>query len=345
MMISKTIDIVNWINIDEKLYFKSYRSVPGLFCYDILLKKLSIIAEPDEIYRSWQKYGYSSGVGRVNKYVVFAPYYAKKFIVLNTENLEVLSFDSRRAAVYVDAVEYNDKLFVFAEKITDSVVFDSRTFLFEYPFSSQFLSIGISSAGCSNRKGTKVTIPIQEKDCIAEIDLESYDVNIRILGELNIDYNIIIPCGDGYILTGNKSLINIWDGNDKVETLELEQRWLRPQTIQWPDLFCGAILKDDKVFLCPHNYKMLTALNLTTRKIEYLYEMGEKEHANMNELPEGLLLSVVEDDNSKRNCLFSYDGKVSNCTEFDFRDEFKLSGANIEYSRRALQYFIDDLIS
>ena len=344
-MICKAIDIVNWINVDDKLYFKSYRGMPGLFCYDISLKKLSIVAEPREVYHDWKKYGYSTGVGKVNKYVVFAPYYAKKFIVLNTENMEVLCFENQKSDLYVNSVEYDDKLIIFANKIEDSVIFDSKSLSFKYPFSHQVSSINIRSAGCINRKGSKVVISTERKDCVAEIDLESCTVNIRPLSEQNIIYNMVISWGDNYILTGDRPLLVLWNGNDKVEILKLDQQWMRPKVIPWPDLFSGAVIKDTKAYLCPHNYKMLTSLDLEKKEIEYLYEIEEKEHANINELPKGLLLSIVENEHPKRNCLYRYDGKVENCTEFDFRDEFKLSGAGIEYSRKALQYFIDDLIS
>mgnify|MGYP007098663545 CR=1 FL=1 len=343
-MIHKTIDIVSWVNINNKLYFKSYRGMPGLFCYDILYKKLELIKEPAEVYRSWEKYGYSTGIGSINKYVVFAPHNAKKFIVLNTESMEILSFDKKRLAVYTASVEYDGKLIIFAKKLSDSVVFDSRSLLFEYPFSSQPSSIETRLVGCVKRKGKRVILSTQHKDCVAEIDLESYCVNIRFLKELDIVYNMVILCGDNYILTGDKPLLVIWDGTAKTETLKLDSSWMRPQTIPWPDLFFGAVIKEEKAFFCPQNYKMLTCFDLTTKKIEYLYEMEEKEHACMNELPEGLLLSIIEEDSPKRNCLYRYDGRAEDCTIFDFKDEFKLSGASIEYSRKALQYFIDDLI-
>lgn len=342
MINNKTLDITSGVTVKNKLYFKTYRAAPGLYCYDMLTKNLQVIEEPLEINAAWDKYSYN-GAEKVDKYILFIPYFGKHFIFLNIENNQVIYFQKEKNAIYYTAVEFEKKVFVFSEKIEDTIVFDLNDFSHSYPFESQSYRIKLSCAQVGMTE-SKVIISTEEPDCIAEIDLNICSVCYKDIEKRGVHYNLVIPYEDGFILTGDQQVILLWDGEENCKFINLVEEGAR-QEIPWKALFTNAVVVNDKVYFGPFNYKSLVSLDLKKMIVDYLYEMQGQEMASLIEMDKSLLLSVIEDDMPKKNMIYKYDGSMDDYNRLELNERFKFPGAQKEYSNVALKYFIEDILN
>lgn len=338
---NNVLDMTTGITVKDKLYFKTYRAFPGLYCYDILQKKMYVIDEPRELNASWKRYSYN-GASKADKYIIFIPYYGNYFIFLNTENNEILYFEKKKNSVYYDAAEYEQRVFVFADRIENIIVFDLKNFSYYYPFEKQSFSVLLLCAKAGVKEST-VIITTEKADYIAEIDLKLCRVHYKNIKERGIHYNIVITYKDGYILAGDKPTILLWDGKENYQYIDLEEKWIRHDEIAWKMLFTNAIILNKKVYFGPLNYKKMVSLDLENMQVEYCYEVQKNEIASLIKIGNEILLSSIEDDEPRRNQIYTEGGKIIEGTAFEMNDSIKLSGSEMEYSGKALKYFLEDI--
>jgi len=338
---NKVLDIPAGITVGDKFYFKTYRATLGLYCYNMSQKKLQIIEEPKELNAAWERYSYCGAI-KADRYIVFIPYFGKHFVFLNTENDQVLYFKKCKNSVYYTAVEYEKKVFVFSEKIEDTVVFELNDFSYSYPFEGQSSETKLLGGINVGIKNSKVILTTDKPDCVAQVDLELCSVEYKMLENRGMFYNLVVPYKEGYILTGDQPVILLWDGMKKYRYVSLE-KWVRQEKIPWKHFFTNALTHNNKVYFGPLNYKKFISLDLDNMQVEYLYEMQYKEISYLSEMCDGILLSIVEDDEPKRNCIYTDNGSVFDCNAFELNDSFKFSGSQKEYSRVALRFFLEDV--
>ena len=341
--LNQAIDITAGITVGSKFYFKTFLASMGLFCYDILQQKLQIIEEPRELNEAWVKYSYY-GAMKADKYILFIPYFGKYFVFFDTENDNVIYFERERNSVYFTAIEYKEKVFVFSEKIADIIVFELGDFSHFYPFEGRSFDINLMDNLNIARKESKVVLPTQKEDCIVEIDLDLYSVEFKNLEKHGMIYNIVISYEGGYILTGDRPLILLWDGMNNYRDINIGNEWIRYEKNSWRPLFTNAVIDNSKIYFGAWSYKKFISLDLRNMRIDYLYEMSNKEISYLSKMDDELLLSIVEEDNPKRNCIYTAQAGVVGFNKLKMSDSFRFSGAKREYSRSALTFFIDDVV-
>lgn len=338
------LDITTGITVGNKFYFKTFLASMGLYCYDMLQQKLQIIEEPRELNEAWVKYSYYGAI-KADKYILFIPYFGKYFVFFDPESGKVFYFEKERNSYYFTAIVYEKKIFVFSDIITDIIVFELDDFSHFYPFEGQVSAINLMDTLNVAKKGSKVVLPTQKEDCVVEIDLNLYSVNYKELERRGIVYNIVLSYEDGYLLTGNQPVILLWDGMNHYREINIGETWIRHETILWKQLFTNAMIRNNKVYFGAWNYKKLISLDLRNMYIDYLYEMSHKEISYLSKMGDELLISIVEDDNPKRNCIYTGQAGVVDFHQLKMRDSFKFPGAKKEYSRSALHFFIEDVVS
>lgn len=331
---NQALDITAGITVGSKFYFKPYRASMGLYCYDMLQQKLQIIEEPRELNEAWVKYSYY-GAMKADKYILFIPYFGKYFVFLDTESDKVIYFEKERNSVYFTAIEYEEKVFVFSKRIADTIVFDLSDFSHFYPFDGLSSDIELIETLNVGRKGAKVILPTGKKDCIIEMDLNLYSVEYKELERRGIVYNIVLSYEEGYLLTGNQPVILLWDGKNDYRDISIGNEWIRHEKIPWDYLFTNAIIHNNKIYFGAWNYKKLISLDLKNMQIDYLYEMSNKEISYLSKMGDEFLISIVEEDDPKRNCIYTAQAGVVGFHQLKMRDSFKFPGATKEYSRLA----------
>ncbi len=344
-MKNKAMDIPKLVELNGKYYFKPYRSRAGMYCYDCKNESFNIVEEPIEIIRDWEKYYYGTGSGTIGKYVVFAPYYGKEFVILNTENEEIIRYENTKRGVYISAVLYNDDLYIFSEKIADTVVFSKDKMIPEYPFSYLSRDMMIRPSGSEILRDGRLIVAAQTDDMLVCIDLISKKVSNIELDKIGVSYNIVVPIKNRYILAGNRPYLYQWDGKNIKNIGELDPKWMRGDKIPWPYMFSRYLRVGNKVYFSPENYQMFVAYNEESKEIEYIYEMEDKEIATISNTYMGIVLSVVENDDSKKNYLYTDKNEIEIFDRFDFRDDFRLRGQMREYSKNALVFFLEDIVA
>lgn len=342
--LNQALDITAGITVGNKFYFKTCLTSMGLYCYDMLLQNLRTIEEPKELNEAWVQCAYFGSI-KADKYILFFPFFGKHFVFLDTESDKVIYFEKERNSFYTVAVEYEKKVFVFSKKIADIIVFDLSDFSYFYPFDGWSSAITLAETSNIGKNGTKVVIPTEKEDCVVEIDLNSYSVEYKELERRGIIYDIVLSYEDGYILAGNYPVILLWDGKNNYRDINIENKWIKHEITSGDSLFTNAVIQDGKVYFGARDYKKFISLDLKNMQIAYLYEKLDKEIIFLSKMGNEVLLSVIEENKSKKNCTYTEKTGVVDFDKFEMKDSFKFLGAKREYSRSALRFFIEDVVS
>lgn len=342
--LNQALDITSGITVGNKFYFKTFWASMGLYCYDMLQQRLRIIEEPRELSEAWDKNSYYGAIN-INQYILFIPYFGKYFVFFDTESEKVIYLERERNSVYFTAIVYDEKVVVFSDKIADIVVIELDDFSHFYPFDGRSFDINLMDNLNVGRKGTKVILPTVYEDCVVEMDLNLYSVEFKKLEKLGMIYNIVISYEDGYIITGDQPVILLWDGMNNYRNINIENEWIRYEKNSWKPLFTNAVIDNGKIYFGAWSYKKFISLDLRNMHIDYLYEMSNKEMSYLSKMGDELLLSIIEEDNPKRNCIYTVQTGVVGFNELKMSDSFKFLGAKREYSKSALHFFIEDVVS
>lgn len=344
-------DVHNWVEIDKKLYFKTYFGMSGTYCYSLTNGELTDLCYKEDVYKQTNpSYFRTLSYG---KKAIFLPYwFGHKIAIYDTEKDNMVFYEVK-GTNYRSGVIYDSKLYAISEQINTSegiLVMDMRNFEISYPYDTNAVSANMFGNGCVY--GEWYYINCQEEDAILRINLGSYEIEKICLPKLGIKYGTVMITNDKCFLTGDSNCIVIWDLNDKVKKIGLPDNVNINSFIPWKQMFSDVTLVGNDLYYAPLAYQAFVKLNVETMELEILYNMklenaltwGIKKYGN------NLCLTIVDSKNEVKDvCRFDLDAqKIDNENILDMHLFPKLSLCKytmMEYSKYALGHFIGNICS
>jgi hypothetical protein len=343
------IDVFSWAQVENNIYFKSYQTCPGTFVYNIDNGELLVI---DDMYK-WNSYGCFRTTA-VGEYVVFAPYFGNDEILVYNTKSKIFKAEKKRNinSKYRSSAVWKNKLYMFPNgscSIDEIAVFDSNAGNIIYPFKNDNMNLEINAYGNAVVDNGNVYLPLNDYNQVLKINLITCDYKTLSVGERKERFGVILKVGEMFYLSGEKNYIYIWDGEQSVREIPLQDR-SRGELIPWEQLFSDAILYENNIIFSPLRYSHIISLGLDDLKVDYIYKLDDTSDISwgMEKLRKDIFMSTTDISGNKcRQYLISNinNEMIVNEREVIKLDEYiDLCRYGIEYSEFALKKFIRNIV-
>ena len=342
-------DVHNWVEINNKLYFKAFLGVSGTFYYDLGKNKLCVLSNDKNNYMQAKPSFFRTL--KSGKKAIFLPYwFGHEIEIYDTEsnNMDYLKVVGTN---YRSGIVYGNKIFAISEQIdTDEgiLVMDLKENKIFYPYDTHDLSVNMFGNGCINNNWYYINS--QEKDTILRVDLERYVVEKLVLPKLGITYGTVMIINDKCYLTGDSNCLVIWDFHENIETIGLPESIKVNYMIPWKQFFSDVIKVDNKLYFAPLSFQAVVSFDIQSSELKIVYK-----NSRVNTLSWGikrydhlLHITLVDTKNNvQEECQIDIDtDEVIHNNIYDVSLYPKLDISNetmSEYSSYALKLFMEKI--
>lgn len=347
------LDIGSCVQIDENIYFTSYKNAPGLYFYNTNANNLQLI-EFSGKHNDWGPSGYFR-VAYIGKYVVCLPYYlTNNFLIYDIEERTSYFIPKKnRDIVYRSAVCFDGKLYMFPNGkmcMNDIAVFELSSQTIIYPFDNKENIFSVNQYSNVALDGSIVYLTLSENSQILRLDLQNGNYEVVTIGIRGEKYGVIIKIQDKFFLTGNEGYIYVWDGKQEITEIELINE-NRNDTIPWEQKFSGVVLLNKYLLFSPLNYPYLIGVNIEKLEVCYIKKILDKRIMSwgIDKLNDNVILNLFDIHGNNGELLLIYEKgeniEILNSNMLELDENIDLCIGGKEYSKYALNTFINNIVN